>query len=448
MDDQFNVRTDDDLFLDDFEPVESEAVPSAVAPEPQTPIDSSPSATSAPETRPTTSEARPPNPTPRKAASTRPPHSASHEPRPRGQLGQSRHAPAASSPNTRGGRGQRGRGGGGGGMGKPHAQAVQQATKPEPAEVNSAVAAAAAPEDSSNAAEGATPSATADEDPNAPPPNAPTGPAAATAATGGQQTPVKPASVTSEARLKSGANPRTKLTDEELSAKMAAMAVASAEKMRRHNQAQRDERDHEMAMARSAEDARKRRAAEQEKRRQAEEDRQRLEDERARNRERKLKAMGAKDGAWEQEAQQEDRRAFTGGANGGIRGSKGLHSGRLGGLQGSKYATGDGDDFAEERGYHNHRVGRGGGRGRGRGGDFGGGGGGRNGQQVSKPAINNEAEFPPLSTNAAPKASVVDAVKKSETPAKMFSPLAPNARWDDEVEAEDARAKAEDKPAA
>lgn len=439
MDDQFNVRTDDDLFLDDFEPVESEAVPSVVAPEPQTPIEHSPSV---PETRPTTSEARPQNPTPRKAASTRPPPSTNTEPRPRGQLGQSRHAPAASSPNTRGGRGQRGRGGGG--IGKPHAQAVQQANKPEPAEASTL---AAAPEDSSDAVEGATPSAPADEDPNAPPPNAPTGPAAATAAAG-QQTPVKPASVTSEARLKSGANPRTKLTDEELSAKMAAMAVASAEKMRRHNQAQRDERDHEMAMARSAEDARKRRAAEQEKRRQAEEDRQRLEDERAKNRERKLKAMGAKDGAWEQEAQQEDRRAFTGGANGGIRGSKGLHSGRLGGLQGSKYATGDGDDAPEDRGYHNHRGGRGGGRGRGRGGDFGGRGGDRNGQQASKPAINNEAEFPPLSTNAAPKTAAVEAVKKSETPVKMFSPLAPNARWDDEVEAEDARTKAEDKPAA
>ncbi|TLS27428.1 hypothetical protein PpBr36_04230 [Pyricularia pennisetigena] len=433
MDDQFNVRTDDDLFLDDFEPVESEAVPSVVAPEPQTPIEPS---SSAPETQPTPAEARPPNPTPRKAASARPHPPASHEPRPRGQLGQSRHAPAASSPNARGGRGQRGRGGGG--IGKPHAQAVQQANKPEPAEGSSA---SAAPEDGSSA----TPSATADEDPNAPPPNAPTGPAAAQQQ---QTTPVKPASVTSEARLKSGANPRTKLTDEELSAKMAAMAVASAEKMRRHNQAQRDERDHEMAMARSAEDARKRRAAEQEKRRQAEEDRQRLEDERARNRERKLKAMGAKDGAWEQEAQQEDRRAFTGGANGGVRGSKGLHSGRLGGLQGSKYATGDGDDASEDRGYSNHRGGRGGGRGRGRGGDFGGGGGGRNGQQVSKPAINNEAEFPPLSTKAAPKAVAVETTKKSENPVKMFSPLAPNARWDDEVEAEDARAKAEDKAAA
>ncbi|TLD24111.1 hypothetical protein PspLS_06381 [Pyricularia sp. CBS 133598] len=434
MDDQFNVRTDDDLFLDDFEPVESEAVPSVVAPEPQTPVEPSPPA---PETRPTTAEARPPNPTPRKAASTKPPPSASHEPRPRGQLGQSRHAPVASSPNTRGGRG----------IGKPHAQAVQQASKPEPVEASTATAATAttAPEDSSSAAEVATPSATADEDPNAPPPNAPTGPAAANVAAA-QQTPVKPASVTSEARLKSGANPRTKLTDEELSAKMAAMAVASAEKMRRHNQAQRDERDHEMAMARSAEDARKRRAAEQEKRRQAEEDRQRLEDERAKNRERKLKAMGAKDGAWEQEAQQEDRRAFTGGANGGVRGSKGLHSGRLGGLQGSKYASGDGDDAPEDRGYHNHRGGRGGGRGRGRGGDFGGGGGGRNGPQSAKPAINNEAEFPPLSTTAAPKAAALDTVKKSDTPVKMFSPLAPNARWDDEVEAEDARAKAEDKP--
>ena len=129
------------------------------------------------------------------------------------------------------------------------------------------------------------------------------------------------------ARLQSGANPRTKLTDAELNAKMEAMAIASAEKSRKFEQQQRDERDHELAYTRSLEEQRKRKAADEERRKRDQEHHRRMEDERSKNRERKLKAMGMKEGGWDdgkQEREEEERRrgAFRG-AYGGVRGERG-----------------------------------------------------------------------------------------------------------------------------
>ncbi|CAK7275524.1 hypothetical protein SEPCBS57363_006735 [Sporothrix epigloea] len=109
-----------------------------------------------------------------------------------------------------------------------------------------------------------------------------------------------PASNGPNARIQSGANPRTRLTEAELEMKMSAMRLAAEEKTRRFEQAQRDERDHDIAMAKGREEARKRKAAEEEKRKRSEEDRRRLEEERSRNRDRKLKAMGVKEGNWDE----------------------------------------------------------------------------------------------------------------------------------------------------
>ncbi|EFX02482.1 hypothetical protein CMQ_5843 [Grosmannia clavigera kw1407] len=134
-------------------------------------------------------------------------------------------------------------------------------------------------------------------------------------------------------RLQSGANPRAKLTDAELNAKMEAMRIASAEKARRFEQAQRDERAHEIAFTRGMEEARRRKAVEEDKRRRNEEDRRRMDEERERNRDRKLKAMGMKESSWDEgkEAHVDDDQRHRGngfrGAHGGMRGSR--HAGGI-----------------------------------------------------------------------------------------------------------------------
>ncbi|RCI07685.1 hypothetical protein L249_5730 [Ophiocordyceps polyrhachis-furcata BCC 54312] len=128
-----------------------------------------------------------------------------------------------------------------------------------------------------------------------------------------------------EARLKSGSNPRQKLTDEELAAKMEKMKLLAAEKTRKFLVAEQDERQHAAAYARGMEEDRRRRADDACRRRRAEEDKRKLDDERARNRERKLKAMNAKDGGWDEgktaAAAEEARRGFRS-AHGGVRGVK------------------------------------------------------------------------------------------------------------------------------
>ncbi|KAK3361630.1 hypothetical protein B0T24DRAFT_112310 [Lasiosphaeria ovina] len=153
------------------------------------------------------------------------------------------------------------------------------------------------------------------------------------------------ASATSDARLGSGANPRTKLTEMELAAKMEQMRILSAEKTRRFELTQRDESEHAVALAKGMEEARRRRAEEAQKRRLADEDRRRMEDERAKNRERKLHAMGMKEGGWdegkEERIREEDQRGFRS-AHGGVRGT------RNPGLAGSRYAVPDALDGSTE----------------------------------------------------------------------------------------------------
>ncbi|KAK4224038.1 hypothetical protein QBC38DRAFT_34153 [Podospora fimiseda] len=177
---------------------------------------------------------------------------------------------------------------------------------------------------------------------NGPPPTAPKGPSA------GNTYSTNTASAVSKARLGSGANPRTKLTDAELTARMEEMRLVNAAMTRRFEQAQRDEAEHAVAYAKGMEDARKRRAEEAAKRRVADEERKKLEDERAKNRDRKLKAMGMKEGGWDEgkeERLRDEERAFKG-AHGGVRGVKGYGGKGTGGLSGSRFApTGDDDSY-------------------------------------------------------------------------------------------------------
>lgn len=383
MEDQFGGRTDDDLFYDDFEPVDSETVvvaqpPSQPAPEPAV-------------------TAKPAEPKPSQQNAT---------PKPTKGLASSRYADKpAPAPS-------------------PPAQAP-----PPPA------AAAAAPPPVAPAAPAAAP------DPVAPvstaPANAPTAPKEkqqqprpAAAPVAGQNT-----AGDAKARIGSGANPRQKLTEEELAAKMEKMKLLSAERTRKFEMAEKDEKQHAQAYARGMEEARKRRAEDAERRRRGEEDRRRMEDERAKNRERKLKAMGAKEGGWDEGkeamAEEESRRGFRG-ANGGIRGAK---SG--GGLGGSRYARQgdepDVDRFLDER----HR-----GRGRGRGGGGRGGRGGRGGAHEGAPpkpaqAVPTVEDFPALPSAETKVETTNTAPKDDSLPTTPSLSLPPGGKWDDEMEAMD-----------
>jgi hypothetical protein len=278
-----------------------------------------------------------------------------------------------------------------------------------------------------------------------PPPNAPTAPAK-------EKKPYPPSQNTAanaEARLQSGANPRQKLTEQELATKMEQMKLLAAEKTRQFERAEQDEKQHAQAYAKGMEEARKRRVEEAERRRRGEEDKRQLDEERAKNRERKLKAMGMKEGGWDEgkEAilEEEARRGFKG-ANGGIRGAK------RGGLGGSRYAR-EGDDepdvdrFLDER----HRN-----RGRGRGGRGDGGGRGRGGgrggfdRPSPKPSDKNAPppslavdEFPALPSGGTKKP--IEPVVPAAYPPKaapapipaLPSPPPPGSKWDDEMEALD-----------
>lgn len=265
-----------------------------------------------------------------------------------------------------------------------------------------------------------------------------TSPAPSSSASG--PTPAAPGAG-SNARLASGANPRTKLTEDELAAKMERMRILAAEKARKHEVAERDEQQHAAAYARDMEEARKRRAAEAERRKRGEEDKRKMDEERARNRERKLKAMG-REGNWDEGKEEEQRDRGFRGANGGVRGVRG------GGLAGSRFA----DEPPPARG-------RGGGRG-GRGGRRDGNGHAERTEEKKKqeaPALTGE-QFPALSEapakpekprlEGAYTAALTKGVKAgtletgAKSPADSLPGSPPLGRWDDEMEAADERKRA------
>ncbi|KAK4118810.1 hypothetical protein N657DRAFT_675301 [Parathielavia appendiculata] len=247
--DQFGGRTDDDLFSDDIEPVDETATLSAPAPVSTSHVPAQPEPAPAP-------AAQPPAAAPKPARSS---------------LAQSRH-----NPNIQ--------------LSKSSRQAANNnngshRSKPAKSETSDTPSAA---DPSSPPTTNPKPLPTGPREPSSTPHttnnnnNTP-----ATATTNTNNT----ASAVSAARLNSGANPRQKLTDVELAARMEKMRLLAAEKTRRFEEAQRDEAQHAVAYAKGMEEARKRRAEEAARRKIAEEERRKLEEERARNRERKLKAL-------------------------------------------------------------------------------------------------------------------------------------------------------------
>lgn len=386
MDDQFGGRTDDDLFYDDFEPVDGEAVVTTDHRQPSPPPPSIPTTT--------TQEA----PAPQRPAPSKPSHG----------LTSSRYAENKSEPEP---------------QPEPEAPAPvssQPATTPQQPPAEPLAAPSIATDDAG------------------PPANAPTGPKEKPARQQQQrQGPpaqnAKDHAADREARLQSGANPRQKLTTEELTKKMEQMKVLSAEKTRKFEKAEQDEKQHAQAYARGMQEAKKRQVEADERKKRGEENQRQLNNEREKNRERKLKAMSQKEGGWDEgkeaAAQEESRRAFKG-ANGGVRGT------RRGGFGGGRpqqdgEEVPDVDRFLDDR----HRP-RGGGRGRGRGGSRG----GRDGAaaaphtQGAKQAVPKTEDFPALPASSNKDASV-DAKPATEP---VLSPLPKGGKWDDEMEALDA----------
>ncbi|KAH6609924.1 hypothetical protein Trco_003270 [Trichoderma cornu-damae] len=309
MDDQFGGRTDDDLFYDDFEPVESEAVliqeetyiPPQHQPEPVPP--------SIPAPAPAPAQQLAPGAVPASRQSQSPPSS---KPSP---------APAAARSKKPAK-----------GLASSHF-ADRPAPKPSPAPAKAPTQAPKrAPAQDAAEAPAATPAQAPVQSP--PPPNA----GAAPKEKQQRASPSQNTAVSADVRAKSGSNPRQKLTEDELAVKMEKMKLLSAEKARKFEMAEQDEKQHAVAYARGMEEARRRRAEEAERRKRGEEERRKLEDERAKNRERKLKAMNIKDGSWDEGkealAEEEARRGFRG-ANGGVRGAKSR------GLGGSRFARDD-----------------------------------------------------------------------------------------------------------
>ncbi|OAA51558.1 hypothetical protein NOR_00151 [Metarhizium rileyi] len=430
MEDQFGGRTDDDLFYDDFEPVDSEPVviyeeaqpipePSLVAPvvsEPAQPRQSKPKKSS-PRTKASSNSNSAPSPSPSPAPlQPQPqPQSQRQSQTKGGNLSSSRFARKGNNLNAR-----------------------QQPTPPPPASNSPAPTKDSEDKETNNHAKDAR------DNGDTPSPNVSTAPAK-------DKKPHMPSQNTAanaEARLQSGANPRQKLTEKELAAKMEEMKLLAAEKTRQFERAEKDEQQHAQAYAKGMEEARKRRAEEAERRRRGEEEKRKLDDERAKNRERKLKAIGMKDGGWDEgkEAILEDeaRKGFKG-ANGGVRGTK------RGGLGGSRYAREvvddhpDVDRFLDDRQRGDRgRGGRGRGRGRGRGGDRGGLGGSSphpNNRNAAAPTLTVD-EFPALPSDKTKKPTepvAPVAYPPKATPAAIPSLPSPPAggKWDDEMEALD-----------
>jgi hypothetical protein len=206
------------------------------------------------------------------------------------------------------------------------------------------------------------------------------------------------------------------------------MKLLNAEKERKFERASQDEKQHAESYARGMEEARKRRKEAEERRKRGEETQRKLNDEREKNRERKLKAMGAKEGgSWDEgkvEQLEEERRGGFKGANGGVRGM------RRGGLGDSRFAednSPDVDRFLEDKGR-----GRGRGRaGRGRGGR-GGHGSPADGPAPTKPqAVPKTDDFPALPSNGTTKQEELTATSPAYVPGK-------GGAWDEEMEALDA----------
>jgi hypothetical protein len=227
------------------------------------------------------------------------------------------------------------------------------------------------------------------------------------------------------------------MTDAELTEKLEKMKLLSAEKARKFEKAEKDEKQHEEAYARGMEEARKQKAEAAERRRQNDEQRRKLEDERNKNRERKLKAMGMKEGGWDDgkvdNGEEDSRRPFRG-SNGGVKGSKNT------GLAVSRFAKNEIEEPAGDRcpDDKSRRGGRGrgrGGNGRGRGGIGGGrgaSGGLHRGKSPATQIVPVKDDFPSLPLSEKKEAPAASPKPVVETPLAL--PPLSNLKWDDEME--------------
>ena len=213
-------------------------------------------------------------------------------------------------------------------------------------------------------------------------------------------------------RSATGGPAHKKLTEEELTLKLEKMAILNAQKAERHRLSEADQAAFQHREKELAKERREKAVAEKRNERV-------MEMERAKNRERKMKAQGGRE--WDSEKVESDivdgrgrgrSSEFVRGGHGGV------IRGRGGGLAGSRYAT----EGVDEAPTSETQSGRGRGtfdiRGRGRGGR-----GGRGGK-ASNAAVPSAEDFPSLPTPAKPPTLVkasehyTDTAATSSTPAK------------------------------
>ncbi|MCJ1430876.1 hypothetical protein MMC27_000226 [Xylographa pallens] len=274
---------------------------------------------------------------------------------------------------------------------------------------------------------------------SAPTPPADSASTTTTNAAANSTTPAPASSPVRGSRLQTGGVQKPKLTESELSARLAAARLNNAKREEAHRLAEADEASfqHREAQAR-------------EKRREEGVARRVMEGERERNRLRKLGARGGREWdegkAPEEEKTRGARRGMYGGVVGGINGGRGR--GGEGGYTG-RGSDVPGEDTLENstsgRGSFDNRRGRGrgrGDRGRGRGrGDFGGDGTGDyvgKGQQgMRKSAALKETDFPALAVDTSKKAESLPTERIATLENKDFlkSPTGERGTWADQVEA-------------
>ncbi|MCJ1336416.1 hypothetical protein MMC09_001692 [Bachmanniomyces sp. S44760] len=229
-------------------------------------------------------------------------------------------------------------------------------------------------------------------------------------------------------RLGTGGIQKPKLTEEQLSAKLAAAKINNARREEAHRVAEADEASFQQ-----------REAVAKEKRREEGVNRRVMEGERERNRIRKLGAKGGRE--WDEEKKEEDFSGRRGGYQRGTYGSVSHEEARSSGYQ-TRGVEKDGD-VNDETGYRVRGSGRGRGQDRGRGGRDGRGrgrGGGLHGSKYANqaaPAVNTEEEFPALSSKIG-KTGTSDSKQSPLASAAVDpikSPTGEKTSWADQVEA-------------
>jgi hypothetical protein len=223
-------------------------------------------------------------------------------------------------------------------------------------------------------------------------------------------------------RSATGGPAHKKLTEEELNAKLAQMAILNAQKSANHRRQEADQaafqhREKELAKERA------------EKVKEERKNERVMEMERARNRERKMKAQGGRE--WDSEKVEAD---IVDGRNKGRTSEyvRGGHGGvARGGLAGSRYSTADDEDLFPEgksssRGRGTFEIRGRGGRGRG---------GGRGGKGQAAPSVPSAEDFPSLPTPTLKPASEVYSAEKKVSEEKVKSPVGekPAGDWAEEM---------------